>query len=110
MWATRFFASAAHNPERLNRNAPLAIVAEPPNFCRSFMTSTWLGTSAKGFAPLVVPLTVPPAPVAPMVSPKPERAIGIAAAAEASRVFGVVADKSRMAMFCRFLRGTGSRG
>lgn len=106
VWLTRSFARAAHSPERLNKNAPLAIVAEPPSFCRSFMTNTWLGVLAEGFAPLVPP-TLLPSPSAAAGRPKSGR---VTAEAEAETPPWVFADESRMARFRRSLRGTGSRG
>lgn len=112
VWLTRSFPSAAQRPERLKRNAPLAIVAEPPSFCRSFMTSTWLGVSAKAPGPPLAQLALPVSRGADIIdSSKPGGGIAAAAAEpepELSRVF--VAEKSRMAKFWRFFRGTGSRG
>lgn len=101
----------AHSPVRLNKNAPLAIVAELPSFCRSFMTKTWLGTSPPASPPSLA--SPPPLPAPPSCSPTiPFRLAPPQGCREPSRVLWLVAegDKSRLASVWRFLNGTGSRG
>lgn len=110
VWTTVSFPRAVHNPERLNKNAPLAIVAELPSLWRSFITNTWLGSSSARFVP-VVPTRRRRRPSSldrslPVVAtPAAARLENKSVAASAS----LAGDSSRLESAWRFFKGTGSR-